>query len=84
VLKLDRETHQKIYVGDDIIITICHVDGQRVSVGVEAPDEVIIDRAEVYHAKRRQSARRGVYGDQPQTFRNSRCNVPLPARGVVR
>lgn len=47
MLVLTRKAHQRIQIGNDITITILRVKGQSVRVGIEAPPEVSIRRAEL-------------------------------------
>ncbi len=52
MLVLGRKLGEEIWVGDDVRITIIRVDGQTVRLGIEAPAQVRIDRAEISTAKR--------------------------------
>lgn len=47
MLVLSRKPGQKILIGDGIIVTVNRVSGNQVSIGVEAPDNVRILRAEL-------------------------------------
>ena len=47
MLVLTRKTQQQIQIGPHITITILKVKGQAVRVGIEAPREVCVLRAEV-------------------------------------
>jgi carbon storage regulator len=47
MLVLSRYPHERILIGDDIIIEIVHVKGECVRIGIEAPKSLAIDRAEV-------------------------------------
>lgn len=46
-LILSRKQRQVITIGPDITITILEVKGNAVRVGIEAPKEVVVLRAEV-------------------------------------
>ena len=50
MLVLSRYTDEKIYVGDDIVITVADIRGDRVRIGIDAPTDVPIHRKEVYEA----------------------------------
>lgn len=52
MLVLTRKPNQSIMVGDDVVITILEVRGDKVRVGIEAPRDVIVHRKEVYEAIR--------------------------------
>jgi carbon storage regulator len=47
MLVLSRKESQRIQVGDSIVLTIVRVNGDRVRVGVEAPADVQVRRAEL-------------------------------------
>ena len=48
MLILDRKVNQRIRINDDIIITVTEMRGSRVSLGFDAPPNVIIKREEIY------------------------------------
>jgi carbon storage regulator len=48
MLVLTRRTKQSIMIGDDIELSVLSVSGEKVRIGIEAPDEVPIFRKEVY------------------------------------
>jgi carbon storage regulator len=47
MLVLTRKTNQAISLGENIRITILDVEGDRVSIGIDAPKEVRIFRSEL-------------------------------------
>ncbi|MEO1615293.1 MAG: carbon storage regulator [Planctomycetota bacterium] len=47
MLVLSRKINQSIDLSDGVRITITAVKGSRVSVGIEAPDEIRIVRTEI-------------------------------------
>ena len=47
MLVLTRKTKQQIHIGPNITITILHVKGQAVRVGIEAPRDVSVLRSEI-------------------------------------
>lgn len=47
MLVLTRKENEKILIGDDITITVVLVAGNKVRIGIEAPNEVVIRREEV-------------------------------------
>ncbi|MGB7327338.1 MAG: carbon storage regulator [Rubripirellula sp.] len=51
MLVLSRKAGQRIYIGDDIVITLAKVAGNRVTIGIEAPREVSVRRRELTPCK---------------------------------
>ena len=47
MLVLSRKVDQAILIGNDIQVTILRVEGNRVRIGITAPDDVAIRRAEI-------------------------------------
>jgi carbon storage regulator len=54
MLVLSRHRDQSIMIGDNVIITIIEIRGDKVRVGIEAPKEVSVHRREIYDAIKRQ------------------------------
>ncbi|HMD01947.1 MAG TPA: carbon storage regulator CsrA [Candidatus Baltobacteraceae bacterium] len=48
MLVLTRKPNQAIVIGDDVRIVIVSVDRDQVRLGIEAPREVTVHRAEIY------------------------------------
>jgi carbon storage regulator len=47
VLILSRRLNEKILIGGDVTLTVTRISGNTVWLGIEAPREIRIDRAEV-------------------------------------
>ncbi|HVX61485.1 MAG TPA: carbon storage regulator [Pirellulales bacterium] len=47
MLVLTRKTQQQIQIGENIVITILHVKGQAVRVGIQAPRDIRVIRSEI-------------------------------------
>jgi carbon storage regulator len=47
MLVLTRRLMEKLYIGDDIIVTVVRLEGGQVRLGIEAPRNVPIVRAEL-------------------------------------
>ena len=56
MLVLSRKRDERIVIGDNIVITVVDVRGDKVRLGIEAPSEVPVHRQEVLDALRRSSA----------------------------
>lgn len=64
MLVLSRQRDESIIIGDNIVITIVDIRGDKVRLGIEAPTEIPVHRREVYEAiQREQKAARG--GSRP-------------------
>ena len=49
MLVLSRKKNEKVFIGDDIVVTVVEIKGDKVRIGFEAPREVPVHREEVYH-----------------------------------
>lgn len=47
MLVLSRKQNERLFIGDNIVITIVRVAGQSVRIGIEAPGDVQVQREEV-------------------------------------
>jgi carbon storage regulator len=56
MLVLSRKRDERIVIGDNIVITIVDVRGDKVRVGIEAPPEIPVHRHEVAEALKRNAA----------------------------
>lgn len=50
MLILSRRRHEVIVIGDDIRVTVTEIRGDRVRLGIQAPEGVTVHREEVYEA----------------------------------
>jgi len=55
MLVLSRQRDESIIIGDNIVITIVDVRGDKVRLGIQAPREVSVHRREVYEAIQREN-----------------------------
>jgi carbon storage regulator len=55
MLVLSRQRDESIIIGDNVIVTIVDVRGDKVRLGIEAPREVSVHRREVYEAIQREN-----------------------------
>ena len=58
MLVLSRQRDESIMFGDKVVVTIVDIRGDKVRLGIEAPDEIPVHRQEVYEAIRRENRRR--------------------------
>lgn len=71
MLVLSRYKDQSIYIGDDIVITVVDVRGDRIRLGIEAPSHVPVHRQEIYEAIKR---------EQGTLEKNDKANVEFMIR----
>ena len=55
MLILSRNEGQTIYIGDNIKVTVLGINGKQVRLGIDAPDEVAVNREEIYIRKLKQA-----------------------------
>jgi carbon storage regulator len=55
VLVLTRRTEESVVIGDNIIVTVLGVEGEKVKLGIDAPREVTILRRELLDAIQQQN-----------------------------
>ena len=48
MLVLTRKLGESIAIGDDIKVTIIEVKGKQVRIGIEAPQQTVVHREEIY------------------------------------
>lgn len=58
MLVLSRHRDESIMIGDDIVITIVDIRGDKVRLGIQAPTHVPVHRQEVYEAIKREGSQR--------------------------
>ena len=57
MLVLSRQRDESIMIGDNIVITIVDIRGDKVRLGIEAPVQIPVHRQEVYEAIQRENLR---------------------------
>jgi carbon storage regulator len=57
MLVLSRHRDESIMIGDNIVITIVDIRGDKVRLGIEAPHDIPVHRQEVYEAIQRENRR---------------------------
>jgi len=62
MLVLSRQRDESIIIGDNIVITIVDIRGDKVRLGIEAPTEIPVHRQEVYEAIQRENAKADAEG----------------------
>ena len=57
MLVLSRQRDESIIINDNVVVTIVDIRGDKVRLGIEAPQEVPVHRREVYEAIQRENLR---------------------------
>ncbi len=55
MLVLSRHRDESIIIGDDIVVTVVDIRGDKVRLGIAAPIEISVHRREVYEAIQREN-----------------------------
>ncbi|MEL7264446.1 MAG: carbon storage regulator CsrA [Planctomycetota bacterium] len=55
MLVLSRHRDESIMIGDDVVVTIVDIRGDKVRLGIEAPQSIPVHRQEVYEAIQREN-----------------------------
>lgn len=66
MLVLSRHRDESIIIGDNIVITVVDVRGDKVRLGIDAPTDIPVHRQEVYEAIQRERQ-----NGSPATQKNS-------------
>lgn len=59
MLVLSRQRDESIIIGEDIVITIIDIRGEKVRLGISAPPHVPVHRKEVFEAIKREKQANG-------------------------
>lgn len=67
MLVLSRKNDESVRIGDDIVVTVVEIRGDKVRLGFRAPTEVPVHREEVWLAIKEQEREQGIQaaGDDP-------------------
>jgi carbon storage regulator len=79
MLVLSRKLNQSIVIGDDVHVVVVAIDRDTVKLGIQAPREIPVHRAEVYEEIRR--ANRAAAGEDVTAAAPAGAAIPAaPAR----
>jgi carbon storage regulator len=78
MLVLTRKLMEKLYIGDDVCITVVRLEGGQVRLGIDAPREIAVVRAELLDGRERgpRSDEMGTGTPPPMSFRTRPVGVP--------
>ena len=55
MLVLSRHRDESIIIGDNVVVTIVDIRGDKVRLGIDAPQDIPVHRREVYEAIQREN-----------------------------
>ncbi|HEY5554189.1 MAG TPA: carbon storage regulator CsrA [Cellulomonas sp.] len=85
MLVLSRRVGERLMIGDDIVVTVIEVRGDGVRLGIDAPREVRVHRAEVLEAVRAANvAASTVDDDAVAQLRSLTLSTPQPPESLTR
>ena len=62
MLVLTRRPGESIMIGDDVVVTIVDIRGDKVRLGIDAPQDIPVHRREVYEAIQRENKKASQMG----------------------
>jgi carbon storage regulator len=65
MLVLSRHRDESIMIGDDVVVTIVDIRGDKVRLGIQAPQHVPVHRQEVYEAIQRENRKAAMPQQNP-------------------
>lgn len=66
MLVLSRQRDESIIIGDNIVVTVVDIRGDKVRLGIEAPPEISVHRREVYEAIQREKKEKAMQTSPPR------------------
>jgi carbon storage regulator len=72
MLVLTRKSNQSIMIGDDVEVSVLSVMGEKVRIGIQAPQEIPVFRKEIYLEIHRED---GVVEDGASVEESARAEV---------
>jgi carbon storage regulator len=85
MLVLTRKLMEKLFIGDDICVTVVRLEGGQVRLGIDAPREVTVVRAELVPERTAGRPRAaGTGGTPPPMHTHTEFKTPPPyaAHGI--
>ena len=67
MLVLSRKLGEKIYIGENICITVVDIDRGKIRLGIEAPRDIPIYRQELLPLNQQQQQQQQAQGQKPDT-----------------
>lgn len=80
MLVLSRQRDESIIIGDNIVITVVDIRGDKVRLGINAPTEIPVHRQEVYEAIQRENQRAAGTGPDDASNMTNSSKFPKGAK----
>jgi carbon storage regulator len=74
MLVLSRQRDESIMIGDNVVVTIVDIRGDKVRLGIQAPGEIPVHRQEVYEAIQRENRKTGQMQPTGATSKDSQID----------
>lgn len=71
VLIISRRINESLHIGGRTTVTVLSVHGTQVQLGIDAPREIVVDRAEVFHRKQLEAPGRASAEGRPGAPRST-------------
>ena len=78
MLVLSRQRDESIIIGENSVITVVDIRGDKVRLGIQAPTEIPVHRQEVYEAIQREQGKVPVEGTVNEATLNKFPNRRTP------
>ena len=79
MLVLSRQLDESIMIGDDIVITLVDIRGDKIRLGIAAPPNIAIHRQEIYEAIQRENMQ-AAFVDEQSASGNAPATKPVPLK----
>jgi len=80
LLILSRRTSESIIIGENIIVMVVQIRGDKVRLGIEAPREVSVNRHEVHEAIKRSKGSTEVRQEDASSSEKPTATSSLPIK----
>ncbi len=78
MLVLSRQRNESIIIGNDIVITVVDIRGDKVRLGINAPNTVSVHREEIYQAIQRERSGGAAKPPSPADVQSGDTPTPFP------
>ena len=79
MLVLSRQLDESIMIGDDIVITLVDIRGDKIRLGIAAPPNIAIHRQEIYEAIQRENMQ-AAFVDEQSVSGSAPASKPVPLK----